>query len=163
MTIRNIMKIMDSIANQALNAYVPEFRCRVSRGPGAGNCSHEIHGRLCMRLILLSIVLISSLLWGCAASTSTVGSDFISSAVPRIQKGVTTTSQLLNWLGEPYDKEQVTATEIKWLYIWARPTANVTVVPFGHRNIGTSGYKKTLLLIIKNDVVVYYNYAEGVI
>jgi len=116
-----------------------------------------------MRLILLTIVSISSLLWGCATSTSTVGSDFISSAVPRIQKGVTTTSQILSWLGEPYDKEQVTATEIKWLYTWARPTANVTVVPFGHRNIGNSGYKKTLLLIIKNDIVVYYNYAEGVI
>jgi hypothetical protein len=116
-----------------------------------------------MSLILLSIVLISSLLLGCATSTSTVGSDFISSRVPRIEKGITKTSQILRWLGEPYDKEQVTATEIKWLYTWARPTANVTVVPFGHRNIGNTGYKKTLLLIIKNDIVVYYNYAEGVI
>jgi len=116
-----------------------------------------------MRLIFLTIALIPLLLWGCATATSTTGSDFNSSAVPRIQKGVTTTSQILRWLGEPDNKEQVTATEIKWLYTWVRPTANATVVPFGHRNIGTSGYKKTLLLIIKDDIVVYYNYAEGVI
>jgi hypothetical protein len=116
-----------------------------------------------MRLILLTIALIPLFLWGCATTTSTTGSDFNSSVVPRIQKGVTTTSQILSWFGAPYDEEQVTATEIKWLYTWIRPTANLTVVPFGHRNIGTSGYKKTLLLIIKDDIVVYYNYAEGVI
>jgi hypothetical protein len=116
-----------------------------------------------MRLILLTIALIPLLLWGCATATSRTGSDFNSSVVPKIQKGVTTTSQILRWIGEPYNKEPVTATEIKWLYTWARPTANVAVVPFGHRTIGTTGYKKTLLLIIKDDIVVYYSYVEGII
>jgi hypothetical protein len=116
-----------------------------------------------MLVKLISIVIIPILLWGCATSPSTVGSDFISSAVSRIQKGVTTTSQLLSWLGEPYDKEQVTATEIMWIYAWARPAANQMVVPFGHRNIGTSGYKKTLWLYIKDDIVVNYTYEEGII
>jgi hypothetical protein len=116
-----------------------------------------------MRLILLTIVLISSLLWGCATSTSTVGSYFISSAVPRIQKGITTTSQILSWLGDPYHKEQVSVTEIMWIYAWARTTANPNVVPFGHRTIGTTGYKKTLWLYIKDDIVVNYTYEEGII
>jgi hypothetical protein len=116
-----------------------------------------------MRLILLTIMLISILLWGCATSTPTTVGDFNSAVVPRIKKGVTTTSQILKWFGEPYDKEQVTATEIKWLYTWFRPTGNANVVPFNHRTIGTTGYRKTLLLIIKDDIVVYYTYMEGII
>jgi outer membrane protein assembly factor BamE (lipoprotein component of BamABCDE complex) len=116
-----------------------------------------------MRLILLTIALIPLLLWGCATPTSITGSDFNSSLIPRIEKGVTKTSQILSWLGEPSHKEPVSATEIMWLYSWARPTANAAVVPFGHRAIGTTGYKKTLLLIIKDDIVVDYSYAEGII
>ena len=116
-----------------------------------------------MKLRLLAIALLPLLLWGCATSTSTAGCDFSSSVVPKIQKGVTTTSQILSWLGDPYNKEQVTVTETKWLYTWARATGNATVVPFGHRNIGNQGYKKTLLLIIKDNIVVYYSYMEGLI
>ncbi len=116
-----------------------------------------------MRLLFLTIALIPLLLGGCATATYMTGGEFSSSVVPRIQKGVTTTSQILHWLGEPYHKEPVSATETMWLYTWARPTANPNVVPFGHRNIGTSGYKKTLWLFIRNDIVVSYTYEEGVI
>jgi hypothetical protein len=116
-----------------------------------------------MRRILLTIALIPLLLWGCTTTTYMTGSEFNSSVVPRIQKGVTTTSQILHWLGEPFHKEPVSATETMWLYTWARPTANENVVPFGHRNIGTTGYKKTLWLFIKDDIVVNYTYEEGVI
>ena len=117
-----------------------------------------------MRLILLTIALIPLLLWGCATATPYMsGSEFNSSVVPRIQKGVTTTTQILHWLGEPFHKDPVSATETMWLYTWARPTGNPNVVPFGHRNIGNSGYKKTLWLFIRNDIVVSYTYEEGVI
>jgi hypothetical protein len=116
-----------------------------------------------MRLILLFIVLMPLVFWGCATSTSTTGSAFISSVVPRIQKGVTKTSQILHWLGDPYDRKQVSAADTMWLYTWSRPTANPNVVPFGHRNIGTTGYKKTLWLVIRNDIVVDYTYEEGII
>jgi hypothetical protein len=116
-----------------------------------------------MRLILLTITLIPLLIWGCATSTYITGNEFSSSVVPRIQNGVTTTSQILLWLGEPYEKKPVSATEIMWLYSWARPTANANVVPFGHRTIGTTGYKKTLWLYIKYDIVVNYTYEEGII
>lgn len=87
----------------------------------------------------------------------------MSSAVPRIQKGVTRTSEILHWLGEPYDKIPVPANKTMWLYTWVRPTGDPTVVPFGHRNIGYSGYKKKLRLIIKKDVVFDYTYEEGII
>jgi hypothetical protein len=116
-----------------------------------------------MRLIFLAIMLIPLLLWGCATETSISGSEFNSSVVPRIQKGVTTTSQILRWLGEPNHKEPVSASEIMWLYTWVRPKANPTVVPFDHRYIGTTGYMKTLWIFIKDDIVVNYTYEEGVI
>ena len=116
-----------------------------------------------MRLILLIFALIPLFLWGCATSPSISGSEFNSSIVPRIQKGVTTTSQILRWLGEPNLKEPVSATEVMWLYTWIRPKANPNVVPFDHRNIGTTGYMKTLWLFIKEEVVVNYTYEEGVI
>jgi hypothetical protein len=117
-----------------------------------------------MKLIFLSIALLTLLLGGCTYSTTYLsGGEFNSSVVSRIQKGVTTTSQILHWLGEPFYKGPVSATEITWLYTWARPTGNPNVVPFGHRNIGNSGYKKTLWLFIKDDIVVNYTYEEGVI
>jgi len=114
-----------------------------------------------LKLKLFTIALAPLLLWGCATSTATTGSDFISAVVPHIKRGVTTSSQLLRWLGEPYSKEPVSANTVLWLYTWVRPTANMAVVPFGHRNIGTSGYMKTLWLVIKDDVVVNYTYEEG--
>ena len=116
-----------------------------------------------MRRIILAIAVIPLLLWGCATTTSITGSAFNSSVVPRIQKGVTTTSQILHWLGEPYDKKRVSPTEMIWLYTWSRPTGNPNVVPFDHRNIGTTGYKKTLWLFIKDDIVVNFTYEEGII
>jgi len=116
-----------------------------------------------LRLTLLTFVIIPIFLWGCATSTVITGSDFNSSKVSRIQKGVTTTAQILYWLGEPYSKKPVSAVQTIWLYAWVRPTADPNVVPFGHRTIGTSGYKKTLCLFITNDIVVDYTYEEGVI
>ncbi len=116
-----------------------------------------------MRLKFLKIALIPILLWGCATATLTTGSEFSSSVVPRIHKGVTTTSQILHWLGEPCHKEPVSPTETMWLYAWSRPAADPNVVPFGHRAIGATGYKKTLWLIIRNDIVVSYTYEEGII
>jgi hypothetical protein len=116
-----------------------------------------------MRIILLTIALIPLLLWGCATATPRTGAEFNSSVVIHIKKGITTTSQILKWLGEPYNKDSLSRTEEMWLYSWSRPTANMTVVPFGHRNIGTTGYKKTLWLFIKDGVVVNFTYEEGII
>ena len=87
----------------------------------------------------------------------------MTAVVPRIHDGATKSSQILEWLGEPYHKGPVSANEIVWLYTWIRPTADYTVVPFGHRNIGNSGYKKTLWLLIRDDTVVNHRYEEGLI
>lgn len=116
-----------------------------------------------MRGKLLAIALIPLLLWGCTAATPTTGSEFMASVVPRIQRGTTTAAQIMGWLGEPYEKKSVSASEAIWLYNWSRPAANPNVVPWGHRNVGNTGYKKTLWLLIKNDFIVNYTYEEGII
>ncbi len=116
-----------------------------------------------MRGIILTIALIPLILCGCTIGTSPRGHDFISSAVPRIEKGSTPASQILHWFGEPYEKKPLSESETIWLYAWSRPAADPTVVPFGHRNVGNTGYKKTLWLLIRDDVVVNYAYEEGII
>ena len=114
-----------------------------------------------MRLILLTVALIPVLFLGCATEPLPTGSDFISSVVYRIENGVTTSQQILGWLGEPYHKERVSASSMVWIYNWSRPAADPNVVPFGHRNIGNSGYRKTLWLLFVDDVVINYSYDEG--
>ncbi len=116
-----------------------------------------------MRGILLTLVLTPLLLSGCAAGNSMTGSDFMSSAISRIEKGVTTTGQVLAWIGEPYEKKALSPSETIWIYNWARPTADPSVLPFGHREIGNRGYRKSLWLLIKDDIVVNYTYEEGII
>ena len=113
-----------------------------------------------MYKLAFSFLLASLLLWGCATRTSTAGRDFDSSKVNEIEKGVTTTSQVLSWFGEPYSKVPVSASAVKWHYGWARTTANVTPGVFG-RTVDTKGMKKSLWLFIQNDVIVNYTYEEG--
>ncbi|HEX9079393.1 MAG TPA: hypothetical protein VF795_07380 [Desulfuromonadaceae bacterium] len=116
-----------------------------------------------MRATLPIVALIPLLIWGCAAKTSITGSDFMSSAISRIEKGTTTTAQILAWIGEPYERRVVSPSETVWIYNCARPTADPNVVPFGMRAIGNRGYRKSLWLMIKDDVVVNYTYEEGII
>jgi len=113
--------------------------------------------------VLTVLAAIPLLLWGCATTSSTLGNDFNSASVSHIKKGVTTFSQILKWLGEPSYTKPISADEMMWLYSWSRPTADLTVVPFGHRNIGTTGIKKILWLYIRGNVVVNYTYEEKVI
>ena len=116
-----------------------------------------------MRIALIAVATIPHLLWGCATTSLPTSNDFNSAVVPHIQMGVTTESQILKWLGEPYYKKPLTETEMIWLYSWSRPAADLSVVPFGHRNIGTTGLKKILWLYIRNNIVVTYTYEEKVL
>jgi hypothetical protein len=118
---------------------------------------------LIMKLACVGVLLIPLFLSGCATATatSTGGRDFDSSKVGLIQKGVTTTSQIVSWFGQPYKTEVASATEVKWSYVWAQATANATRVPFGGRTVDTTGTKKELYLFIKEDIVVNYTYQEG--
>jgi len=108
---------------------------------------------------------------GCAApepiapvksSTSTIrrGRDFDTSKVKNIQKGKTTTQEIIQWFGQPYAKKIISTNQIGWLYAWRQST--VTVSRTANTAKGReSGYKKRLDLLIADDVVLNYTFDEG--
>ncbi len=108
----------------------------------------------------ITLSLICSMMIGCATATSTAGRDFDGTKVADIQKGVTTTKQLIAMFGEPYSKQVHSAEEVEWVYSWATATAKATSA-FVSSSVKTKGYEKTLKLLIKDDVVVNYTYLEG--
>lgn len=115
-----------------------------------------------MKLRLLLVVLISILtISGCASHTTnyTLGRDFSTESVGKIEKGVTTTDQLVALLGEPYSKSVISENEEKWLYMYlhSSATARASLTP----DVTTSGIQKNLDVLIKNGKVVNYAYTEG--
>jgi hypothetical protein len=108
--------------------------------------------------IILSLFCVT--LIGCATRTTTSGSDFDTSKVANITKGVTTSDELQNLLGKPYNKSVKSADEVVWLYDWAKVTAT-TSMGWSSPNIVADGYEKKLEVLIKNGVVVNYVLDEG--
>ena len=82
--------------------------------------------------------------------------DFDGTKVSQIKKGTTTANELVSLLGQPYTKSVKTATEVEWVYTWAKATAKVS---FG--TIKTTGQKKNLSVLLTDNVVVNYAYDEG--
>jgi outer membrane protein assembly factor BamE (lipoprotein component of BamABCDE complex) len=119
----------------------------------------------------VAALVFACLIAGCAApkpagpaksSTSTIrrGRDFDASKVKDIQKGKTTTQEIVQWFGQPQAKKIVSTNQIGWLYAWSQSTVTVS------RTTNTakgkeSGYKKRLELLIADDVVLNYTFDEG--
>jgi outer membrane protein assembly factor BamE (lipoprotein component of BamABCDE complex) len=115
-----------------------------------------------MKLTFTGIVLVLLLLSGCATGTAIVGRDFDSSKISQIQKGVTTSSQIQNLLGEPYKKEVISPTEVKWTYFWShQKLAVVTWSATSPTTYMGQRIRKALWISIKDDVVVNHTYEEG--
>jgi len=115
-----------------------------------------------MKIRLFLVVLISILtLFGCTTHTTnyTLGRDFSAESVSKIQKGVTTTDELVALLGEPYSKSVISENEEKWLYMYlhSSATARASLTP----DVTTSGIQKNLDVLIKDGKVVNYAYTEG--
>ncbi|MBD1583467.1 hypothetical protein [Pseudoalteromonas sp. S16_S37] len=97
---------------------------------------------------------------GCAKSSYTVGVDFSSDDVKKIEKGKTETSELVMLFGEPFSKVVLSETDEKWLYTHSSGTANVQSYIIT-ANIETKGIQKTLDILVRNGVVINYTYSEG--
>jgi hypothetical protein len=115
-----------------------------------------------MKIRLFLVVLISILtLFGCTTQTTnyTLGRDFSAESVSKIQKGVTTTDELVALLGEPYSKSVISENEEKWLYMYLHSSATVraSLTP----DVTTSGIQKNLDVLIKDGKAVNYAYTEG--
>ena len=106
------------------------------------------------RLALAAVVVISFAVIGCISPTSSysVGKDFSSELVNKIEKGKTTAAELIQMLGEPFSKTVVSESETKWLYTYSSGTATVQR-GFMSANVQTTGQRKMLDVLLKNEKV----------
>lgn len=77
-----------------------------------------------MKVISCILALSTSLLvTGCASSSYNYGRDFETHNIYRIEKGKTTSGELISMFGEPFLKTVVSANEEKWTYTYTSGTA----------------------------------------
>lgn len=111
-----------------------------------------------MKKVIFAII-IASMLSGCVyRSTAEAGNDFDQAKISSIQKGKTTESDLLSYLGEPVKKEVVSADETKWIYEKVTSTAAVRIFSTKPK-IDTK--RKALEVLIKNGVVTNYAFTDN--
>jgi hypothetical protein len=106
-----------------------------------------------MPLLCLSLV-------GCQTRTITNGREFDGSKIAKIDKGITTTDELIALLGKP-NKQWVWSDDgVMWEYSWSKEAVK-TEFNWAGQELITDGYKRTLQVLIKYDRVVNYTYYEG--
>ena len=100
------------------------------------------------------------LLAGCASSSYNYGKNFETQNISKIQKGQTTSKDLVSMFGEPFVKTVVSTNEEKWMYIYTKGTAKAQnyIVTM---KVNATGEQKTLDVLLKDGVVVNYTYNEG--
>lgn len=109
---------------------------------------------------LVTAVLMSFVLSGCATSHYTTGRDFPSESVPKIVKGVTKANELKILFGEPFAKSPVNETDEKWIYSYAKGSAHAQSYVVTMR-VTSTGTQKTLDVLLRNDTVINYTFTEG--
>jgi len=90
----------------------------------------------------------------------TTGRDIDKAKVDGIKKGTTTAQEISALFGEPDMKSTLSATEEKWVYHYSTITSKASGSAFNPQ-VETSGIKKMLDLLIKEEVVINYAYTEG--
>jgi outer membrane protein assembly factor BamE (lipoprotein component of BamABCDE complex) len=116
--------------------------------------------KLCFVFVLF-VLLAGICFSGCATSTATSGRDFDSSKVSQIQKGVTTTEQLVQMFGPPYSKTVKSETDEEWSFQYAVATAQARAGVLGDMKVNTVGHQKTLSVLVRDGVVINYTFNEG--
>ena len=107
--------------------------------------------------VLLLAIMVS--LTGCATSHMTQGRDFSSSQVQQIQKGKTTKRELIALFGQPFSKSVVDGDTEKWLYFYSDVTSKARSAVFTMK-VQTTGIRKQLDVLLKNDIVTNYTHTE---
>jgi len=111
------------------------------------------------RIKYFLMAVIGLALVGCASKTITSGREFDVAKIGNIQKGVTTSDELLSLLGQPLSKSAQSADEVVWNYTWKKGKATTTQGSDGPV-VTSQGEKKTLEVMIRNGVVVNYIYKD---
>ncbi len=106
-------------------------------------------------IILLSILFLT----GCVYSGAyTVGKNFDSEQVRNIKKNETTKADLIRILGEPFSKDTLDANQEKWIYTYTEGEASAQAFTMKTTSTGT---RKTLDIILKDDTVVNFTFLES--
>lgn len=111
-------------------------------------------------LNLVIIALFIFALNGCATSSYSVGKDFSTESVSKIEKGKTTSSDLLAMFGQPFSKSVISENQEKWLYTYASGIAKAQSYVVTMK-AETNGTQKTLDILLKDGVVTNYTFTEG--
>jgi hypothetical protein len=106
------------------------------------------------------IPVIAVALVGCASKTINSGREFDVAKIGEIKKGVTTSDELIGLLGQPLTKSVQSADVVVWNYSWKEGTATTNQGSDGPV-VTSQGDKKTLDVLIQNNVVENYTYKES--
>ena len=96
-------------------------------------------------------------LFGCATSSYISGRDFDMSKVEKIEKGVTTQNEIINWFGQPQSKSLMYNSEI-WTYMYMYSQAKATSYIFNMDVQGQSNYKSLSITFDTNKIVQGVSY-----
>lgn len=110
-----------------------------------------------VRILLISVIAVA--LIGCVSKTIKSGREFDVAKIGNIHKGVTTSDELARLLGQPYSKSVQSAEVVVWNYFWRKGTATTTQGADGPV-VTSQGEKRTLDVLIRNGVVMDYNYKD---
>ena len=134
-------------------------------GPSFGHensdCPHKSNDNPRMKTIeRLFVLLVLAALAGCSTGTTkTTGREFNTAKIQDIRKGVTTSNELVQLLGQPLSKTMESANVALWEYSWKKSTSRAATSS-GEGVIETDGDQKTLAVLIKDGVVVNYAYKD---
>lgn len=113
-----------------------------------------------MKLAYFGVLIGALFITACATSNYTVGNDFPTENIDKIEREETTSSDLVSLFGEPYSKSVISEDTEKWLYTYSSGTAKAQsyIVTM---QVETTGEQKTLDVLLKNGVVVNFTFTEG--
>ncbi|MGB7799801.1 hypothetical protein [Buttiauxella sp.] len=115
---------------------------------------------------LLVASMVAMLLVGCASSgNKRLQKETESSMQSKIKEGSTTKAQIKTMLGSPENVSFTDGGKEIWKYAFAKVKVDgKTFIPFyGLFHNGTSGTKKELTILFKDDIVEKYTMAESAI
>lgn len=109
---------------------------------------------------LVTVIFVLFFLSGCVSSNYAVGNDFNSLNVEQIEKGKTTSEELVTLIGQPYTKAVLSQSDEKWVYMYSTGTTKATSYIVS-MDVKTTGTQKILDVLITDGIVVNFTFTEG--
>ena len=104
--------------------------------------------------VMLSVLFLIVCFVGCT-STSHTGIDFDASKIGKIERGKTTSEELIQMFGEPFMKAAIAKNKAQWVYNY------ITRSSKGVFTVTKETDQKILEIELKDNVVVNYRYTAG--